>query len=151
MEPQVIRVWTDGACVGNPGPGGWAYTAHFGELRRTKSGSTPATTNNRMELTAAIEALRSLKRRDLPAVIYSDSKYLVDGVSQYLSAWMARGWRKSDGKPVLNVDLWQELSGLLEERTSDAVIQFVWVKGHSGVRENELVDRLAERSARKAR
>lgn len=151
MNDNTVRIWTDGACIGNPGPGGWGYLKSFGEKTRRGSGLVcGSTTSNQMELIAVIQAIRSLKRPDLPAVIYSDSKYVVDGVNLCLSGWMANGWYKSKGDPVMNVDLWKALQALLVARLPGAEITFVWVKGHAGCLENEEADRLANLQARKA-
>jgi ribonuclease HI len=146
-----VRIWTAGACIPNPGPGGWAYFARLGDRERTGKGHHEQTTCSRMQMTAAVEALRSLKLKDIPAVVYSDSQMLVKGMNEWLSGWIARGWRRSDGKPVLNADLWQELSGLVEEREPAAAIRFSWISGRAEEAENELVHDLAERRARSVR
>lgn len=138
-----ITVHTDGACEGNPGPGGWAAIFSNGgaEIARA-SGKDAKTTNNRMELKAAIEALKLLA--DAPGMaitVHSDSQYVTKGVNDYLAGWKRNGWLKADKKPVLNVEMWQELDALIEARTVKAV--FVWVKGHAGNRWNEEADQLA--------
>ena len=134
----MIEIYTDGACRGNPGPGGWAALLLQGEHEREISGAEPLTTNNRMELTAVIRALEALKR-PVEARVYTDSEYVRRGVSEWLTAWKARGWRTADRKPVKNQDLWQRL----DELNAGHRIEWRWVRGHSGVPDNERVDRLA--------
>ena len=135
---QVI-IYTDGACSGNPGPGGWGVILRYRGTEKELSGGAPETTNNRMELTAVIEALKALKR-ECDVVIHTDSRYVMDGVQQWLPNWKQNGWRTSNKKsPVKNVDLWQELDSLLQKHT----IRWIWVKGHNGHEENERVDKLA--------
>ena len=133
-----VEIFTDGACSGNPGPGGWGCLLRYRGQEKTLSGGNPQTTNNRMELTAVIEGLKHLKE---PCVIHlsTDSKYVMDGVTQYLENWIQNGWKKSNKKPVLNTDLWQELVQELERHK----INWNWVKGHAGHPENERVDALA--------
>jgi ribonuclease HI len=133
-----IEIYTDGACRGNPGPGGWAALLRMGEREREISGAEPHTTNNRMELTAVIRALQALKR-PVQARVYTDSEYVRRGISEWLPAWKARGWRTADRKPVKNQDLWQQL----EELARNHRIEWHWVPGHAGVPDNERVDRLA--------
>jgi ribonuclease HI len=133
-----IEIYTDGACRGNPGPGGWAATLQLGAHFRELSGAEPATTNNRMELTAVIEALAALKRESAVR-IYTDSEYVRRGITEWLKAWKARDWRTADKKPVKNRDLWERLDTLAARHD----IEWHWVKGHSGVPGNERVDRLA--------
>jgi ribonuclease HI len=135
--PHVL-IYTDGACRGNPGPGGWAALLVCGAERREISGSEAATTNNRMELSAAIGGLGALKRR-CAVKLYTDSKYVLQGATEWLPNWKARGWRTAAGEPVKNQDLWQHLDSALN--TQD--IEWHWVKGHSGHEENESVDQLA--------
>ncbi len=134
----MIEVYTDGACRGNPGPGGWAAVVRDADGSRELTGFDPSTTNNRMELTAAIEALATLPP-DSQVRVLSDSKYVIDGITNWCSAWIRRGWRKSDGKPVLNRELWQRLI----EETSRMKVDWRWVEGHSGQEENERCDLLA--------
>ena len=134
----MIEIYTDGACRGNPGPGGWAALLRKGEHEREISGAEPHTTNNRMELTAVIRALEALKR-PVRARVYTDSEYVRRGVSEWLPAWKARGWRTAERKPVKNQDLWQRL----DELNAGHRIEWRWVRGHSGVPDNERVDRLA--------
>lgn len=133
-----VQLFTDGACSGNPGPGGWAALLRYQTIERELSGGLPQTTNNRMELTAVIEGLKCLKEK-CHITLYTDSKYVLDGVTNYLPLWQENGWKKSNKKPVLNMDLWQELSELLPRHQID----WVWVKGHAGHAENERVDTLA--------
>ena len=133
-----IEIYTDGACRGNPGPGGWAALLRMGDHEREISGAETLTTNNRMELTAVIRALQALKR-PVQARVYTDSEYVRRGISEWLPAWKARGWRTADRKPVKNQDLWQQL----EELARNHRIEWHWVPGHAGVPDNERVDRLA--------
>ena len=136
-EPHVV-IHTDGACSGNPGPGGWGAILAFGDRRRELKGGEPHTTNNRMELMAAIAALEALKRPCL-VDLHTDSQYLRDGITKWLPAWKARGWRTADKKPVKNQDLWERLEKALATHTID----WRWVKGHAGHAENERADQLA--------
>lgn len=134
-----IDIYTDGACRGNPGPGGWGAILVAGELEKELSGGEPSTTNNRMELSAAIAALSALKY-PCEVTLTSDSKYLTDALNKgWLDSWRARGWKKSDKSAVLNVDLWEELCRLLEVHK----VTFVWVHGHAGHPYNERCDALA--------
>jgi len=134
----VIDIYTDGACRGNPGPGGWAALLKMGEHERELSGAEAFTTNNRMELTAVIRALEALKR-PVRARVYTDSEYVRRGITEWLSAWKSRGWRTADRKAVKNQDLWQRL----DELNAIHRIAWHWVPGHAGVPGNERVDRLA--------
>jgi ribonuclease HI len=134
----VIEVYTDGACRGNPGPGGWAALLMMGEHEREISGAEAHTTNNRMELTAVIRALEALKR-SVELRLYTDSEYVRRGITEWLPGWKARGWRTAERKPVKNQDLWQRL----EELAAGHRIDWRWVRGHAGVPGNERVDRLA--------
>ena len=146
-----VEIFTDGACSGNPGPGGWGAILRFGGHELELSGGEPQTTNNRMELTGVIEALRRLKE-PCEVVLTSDSRYVCDAVSKgWAENWRRRGWRKADGSPALNRDLWEEL---LKELARHSVT-FRWIRGHAGHEENERCDRLAvaasqEQKARKA-
>ena len=134
-----VELFTDGACSGNPGPGGWGAILRYKGAEKELSGGEESTTNNRMELTAAIEGLSALKE-PCQVTLYSDSKYLVDAITKgWAVGWRSRGWRKADKQPALNVDLWQRLLDLLEQHE----VTFVWVKGHAGHPENERCDRLA--------
>jgi ribonuclease HI len=136
-----VDIYTDGACRGNPGPGGWAALLLFGEHERELSGAEAATTNNRMELTAVIRALEALKR-PVQGRLYTDSQYVRKGILEWLPNWKARGWKTADKKPVKNQDLWETLDVLA--RTHD--LEWHWVKGHSGNEGNERVDALANRA-----
>jgi len=133
-----VEAFTDGACRGNPGPGGWGVVLRSGEVVKELSGGEPATTNNRMELRAAIEALTALKVRCRVA-LYTDSVYVRSGITEWLPAWRARGWRTADRKPVKNKDLWEALAALAEQHD----VSWHWVKGHAGHPENERADALA--------
>jgi len=133
-----VIVFTDGACSGNPGPGGWAALLRYQGHEKELSGYDPDTTNNRMELMAVIEGLRALKRFSNVCVV-TDSRYVADGVVQWLPGWKARGWRRADKQPIKNLDLWQILDTLVAAHT----IRWQWVRGHSGHPENERVDQLA--------
>lgn len=149
---STIIIFTDGACPGNPGPGGWAFTKTFdGKTIPRRGHVCGQTTNNQMELVAVIQALRSLTRPDIPAAIYSDSKYVVNGVNLYLNGWVARDWRKSGDGQVLNVELWKALKRLLDARPPGSPVTFTWVEGHSGCAGNDEVDRLATAEAAKAK
>ena len=133
-----VVIYTDGACSGNPGPGGWGAILMFGEHRREIKGGDADTTNNRMELIAAIEALEALKR---PCTIdlWTDSTYVRQGITQWINGWKKNGWRTASKKPVKNVDLWQRL----EEARARHDVNWHWVKGHAGHPENERADELA--------
>ena len=134
-----VFIYTDGACRGNPGPGGWGAILVYGEHKREMSGGEAMTTNNRMELIAAIEALAAL-RRPCEVTLTTDSKYLCDGISKgWAASWRAKGWKKSDGKPALNPDLWERLLNLIDVHK----VELVWVKGHAGHEYNERCDALA--------
>lgn len=133
-----ITIYTDGACRGNPGPGGWGVLMIAGERQRTLNGAEPETTNNRMELTAAIEALDALKRRS-SIDLYTDSQYLRKGVLEWMANWKRRNWQTASRKPVKNRDLWERLDQQLGEHD----IGWHWVKGHSGDPGNERADQLA--------
>lgn len=133
-----VDLYTDGACSGNPGPGGWGFLLRYGTHEKEMSGYSPATTNNRMELQAVIEGLSILKTR-CAVTIHTDSKYVMDGVTQYLRQWKMRGWKTADKKDVKNIDLWEKLDELLPRHQID----WEWVRGHSGHPENERVDALA--------
>jgi len=135
---KTVEIYTDGSCLGNPGPGGWAATLEYGEHLRELSGAEAQTTNNRMELTAVIRALEALKR-GVSARVHTDSEYVVRGINEWLPNWKARGWRTADRKPVKNQDLWEQLDAAAARHD----IEWKWVKGHSGVPGNERVDALA--------
>jgi ribonuclease HI len=133
-----LVIHTDGACRGNPGPGGWGVLLVWNGTHKELSGSEPATTNNRMELTAAIMGLAALKRPTALS-LQTDSQYVIKGITEWLPSWKARGWRTADRKPVKNQDLWERLDQVAGPHT----IQWIWVKGHSGDHGNERVDELA--------
>jgi ribonuclease HI len=135
-----VQIWADGACRGNPGPGGWGVWLKSGAHEKELFGGEPHTTNNRMELTAVIQALTSLKRR-CRVTLHTDSVYVKDGITSWIHGWKARGWRTADGKPVKNIDLWQRLDEL--NRSHD--VHWRWVKGHAGDVGNERADALANR------
>ena len=137
-ETTRITIWTDGACSGNPGPGGWAAILVMGDASKELNGGAPETTNNRMELMAAISALEALKRRSF-VDLNTDSKYVKDGVTNWIHGWKARGWRTADKKPVKNVDLWQRL----DTARSGHDVTWHWVRGHAGNTMNERADELA--------
>jgi ribonuclease HI len=133
-----VEIFTDGACSGNPGPGGWAAILRAGVHEKEISGGEAATTNNRMEITAAIRALQTLKKPSM-VTLYTDSRYLLDGATLWLKRWKTNGWKTADRKPVKNADLWQEL----ETASAPHQISWRWVEGHSGHLENERADALA--------
>jgi ribonuclease HI len=135
---SIVEIYTDGACRGNPGPGGWAALLSFGGIEKELAGAEVLTTNNRMELTAVIRALEALKKPS-EVRVFTDSEYVRKGITEWVKGWKARGWKTSDRKPVKNQDLWERL----DELAAGHQIQWQWVKGHSGVPGNERVDRLA--------
>ena len=143
-----LKIYTDGGCSGNPGPGGWAYimvldTFQGNKIAAREMGSEKATTNNRMELTAVISALRALKTLvNFPrkAAVFTDSQYVQKGITEWISNWKRNSWRTSDKKPVKNQDLWMELDSL----TGEFQLKWEWVKGHSGIEYNELCDRMTQ-------
>jgi ribonuclease HI len=136
--PATIEIWTDGACRGNPGPGGWGALMRSGSHVRELHGGERDTTNNRMELTAVIEALAAVKRTG-HVVIHTDSQYVKLGITEWMAQWKRRGWKTSDNKPVKNLDLWQRLSELAAAHRVD----WRWVRGHAGDQGNERADALA--------
>jgi ribonuclease HI len=138
-----VEIFTDGACKGNPGPGGWGALIRSGEKEKELSGGENPTTNNRMELMAAIRALQALKR-PCRVTLTTDSNYVRDGITKWIHGWQKNGWRTADRKPVKNADLWQELI----EAVAPHRIDWRWVKGHAGHAENERVDKLACDAAR---
>ena len=140
-DKKLIEVFTDGACSGNPGPGGWGAILRYGETERELSGGDPATTNNRMEMMAAIAALEALKRSS-QVKLHTDSQYVKNGITQWIHNWKRSGWKTADKKPVKNVDLWQRLEAALAPHKVD----WVWVKGHAGHAENERADELARQA-----
>ncbi len=142
--PRDVEIYVDGACSGNPGPGGWAYLLRTEDNEMSDSGGEPSTTNQRMELTAAIRALEALESQS-NVRLYSDSQYLIQGMTEWINGWIANGWRTAGRKPVANRDLWEQLIGLTRENlwNEHHEVQWIQVPGHAGNRENELVDRLA--------
>lgn len=144
--PKAVDIFTDGACSGNPGPGGWGAILRFGAVEKELCGGEPATTNNRMELTAAIMALEALKR-PVTVRLYTDSEYVKNGITQWIHGWKAKGWKTADKKPVKNMDLWQRL----DEARQRHAIEFHWVRGHAGHPENERADALARQGLEEAR
>jgi len=138
MAADEIEMYADGACRGNPGPGGWGVLLRAGGRERTLHGGEASTTNNRMELTAVIRGLEALKRR-CRVQIYTDSQYVQKGITQWIHDWKRRGWRTADKKPVKNVDLWQRLDAL----AGDHAVTWHWVRGHAGHEGNERADALA--------
>jgi ribonuclease HI len=137
-SPEQVEIHTDGACSGNPGPGGWAAILRWGEHERELAGGERHTTNNRMELMAAINALEALKR-PMQVELFTDSQYLRQGVTEWLAGWKARGWRTADKKPVKNQDLWERL----DEARRPHTVDWRWLKGHAGHPLNERADQLA--------
>ena len=138
MSQPRVDIFTDGACSGNPGPGGWAAILRAGKHERELSGGERATTNNRMELTAVIRALEALKKPSA-AVVHTDSRYVMDGATKWMKNWKKNGWRTADKKPVKNEELWRAL----EEASARHTISWRWVRGHDGHPENERADALA--------
>lgn len=140
-----VDMYTDGACSGNPGPGGYGTILRSGTYEKELSGGDSDTTNNRMEMTAVIEGFKALKM-PCKVVLYTDSKYVADGISKgWAKNWRAKGWKKSDGKPALNIDLWEELLNLIEQHE----LKIIWLKGHAGHPENERCDSLAVAQSQK--
>jgi ribonuclease HI len=137
-EPSAVEIFTDGACRGNPGPGGWAAILRYRGVEKELTGYDPDTTNNRMEMMAAIGGLEALKR-PCRVRLYSDSQYLRDGITKWINGWKRRGWRTADKQPVKNVDLWQRL----DAASARHVVTWEWVRGHAGHPENERADALA--------
>ena len=134
-----VEIYTDGACSGNPGPGGWGAVLIYNGVEKQLSGSEKETTNNRMELSAVITALKALKE-PCNVTLTTDSKYVCDAINKgWLTSWEKNSWKKADKKPVLNIDLWQELLPLLDKHR----VEFIWVKGHNGHKYNEICDKLA--------
>ena len=140
MSEQVVEIFSDGACRGNPGPGGWGALLRLDGEERELWGGEPATTNNRMELTAVIRALEALERPSR-ARVFTDSQYVQKGISEWVRDWKRRGWRTADKKPVKNIDLWKRLDELAAQHD----VEWHWVKGHAGHPENERADQLANR------
>jgi ribonuclease HI len=137
-QSELVVIYADGACKGNPGPGGWGAWISMGGHSKELCGGEPATTNNRMELMAVIRALQALKRA-CDVKVYTDSVYVQKGMTEWIGAWKKRGWRTADKKPVKNDDLWQELDAIAQQHT----VEWLWVKGHAGDAGNERADALA--------
>jgi len=146
MNDEIIDIYTDGACSGNPGPGGWGALLRIGSHEKELFGGEAATTNNRMELTAVIEALRALTR-PVQARVHTDSQYVQKGISEWIFGWKRRGWKTADKQPVKNVDLWQAL----DEQAARHKVEWHWVRGHAGHVENERADALARRGVEQVR
>ena len=145
-NPKIVEIFTDGACSGNPGPGGWGAILRYDGVEKELSGGDAATTNNRMEMMAAICALEALTK---PSVVrlYTDSKYVQQGISEWMPQWVRRGWKTADKKPVKNADLWQRLQAAKDPHK----VEFIWVRGHDGHPENERADMLAVAAIEKFR
>lgn len=146
MSKPLVQIYTDGSCLNNPGPGGWAALMRYNMTEKMFSGGRYDTTNNQMELQAVISGL-SVLTKACKVELYTDSKYVIDGYTRWLDGWKQRGWKKSNKKPVLNKELWEEL----DEKAQIHSINWHWVKGHSGHAENERVDQLARLEAEKIR
>ena len=142
MSDDVVEIYSDGSCLGNPGPGGWGALLRWRGHEREMSGSEAETTNNRMELTAAIEALKA-KKKPSKVILTTDSRYVIQGINEWMPNWVARGWKTANKQPVKNQDLWQAL----HQQVQNHDIQWQWVKGHDGHDENERVDDLARLAA----
>jgi ribonuclease HI len=145
MSGKLVEIFTDGACQGNPGPGGWGAILRYDGREREICGGEPATTNNRMEMMAAIQAIEALKR-PVPVRLHTDSQYLRDGITKWIHGWKKRGWVTATKTPVKNVDLWQRLEAALAAHQ----VEWVWVRGHAGHPENERADALARRGLKEA-
>ncbi|MEO5367837.1 MAG: ribonuclease HI [Magnetococcus sp. WYHC-3] len=143
---RVVEIFSDGACSGNPGPGGWGALLRWGEHEKQLMGYAPLTTNNRMELLAVIHALEGLKR-PCQVIVTTDSSYVKDGMTRWIGGWRARGWKKKDGEPVANTDLWRRLDAICQRHG----VQWRWVRGHDGHPENEQADRLAREAIKAGR
>ena len=141
MSDQIVEIFTDGACSGNPGPGGWGAVLRYGAVEKELSGGEPQTTNNRMEMMAAIMALESLTRPSR-VKLTTDSQYVKDGLTKWLPGWIKKGWKTADNKPVKNVDLWQRLQAAMQGHQ----VELHWVRGHNGHPENERCDALARQA-----
>ena len=146
QNDEAVEIWTDGACKGNPGPGGWGVLLKMGAIEKTLHGGEPLTTNNRMEMLAVIEALGALKR-PCKVLLHVDSQYVMKGMTVWIHSWKQRGWRNADKKPVKNADLWQRM----DEEVAKHTITWKWVKGHAGDPGNERADLLANRGVDEAR
>ena len=142
MSDDIVEIYSDGSCLGNPGPGGWGVLLRWRGIERELSGGERDTTNNRMELRAAIEALNALKKPS-QVVLTTDSRYVIQGINEWMAGWVARGWKTASKQPVKNQDLWQALHSAIQPHN----ITWQWVKGHAGHDENERVDTLARNEA----
>ena len=142
MSDDIVEIYSDGSCLGNPGPGGWGVLLRWRGIERELSGGEQDTTNNRMELRAAIEALNTLKKPS-QVVLTTDSRYVIQGINEWMAGWVARGWKTASKQPVKNQDLWQALHSAIQPHD----ITWQWVKGHAGHDENERVDTLARNEA----
>ncbi len=138
---KTVEIFSDGACRGNPGPGGWGVLLRYGKNERSLCGAEQDTTNNRMELTAALEGLKSLKE-PCSVILTTDSQYLRKGITEWIISWKAKGWKTSARQPVKNQDLWQAIDEIAQQHN----IEWHWVKGHTGHRENEIADQLANQA-----
>lgn len=136
---MTITIYTDGACSGNPGPGGWGAILQWNDHEKELSGGEKETTNNRMEMMAVIQGLQALKKDRAEVTLYTDSKYVLQGATEWLEGWKARGWKGANKKPVKNQDLWEQIDSLIQQHS----VKFIWVKGHAGHEMNERVDKLA--------
>lgn len=145
-QAVTVDIFTDGACSGNPGPGGWGAVLRYGTVEKDLHGGEPDTTNNRMEMLAAIKALEALKR-GVSVRLYTDSTYLRDGITKWIHNWKRNGWKTAGRKPVKNVDLWQRLDQALQRHE----VEWHWVKGHAGHPENERADELARKGVEEVR
>jgi ribonuclease HI len=145
MTANIVEIYTDGACRGNPGPGGWAASLRYRDTQKDLYGAESSTTNNRMELMAVIKGLEALNR-PCQVKIYTDSKYVLEGMTKWLPGWKQRGWKTAAKKPVKNVELWQRLDAAVSRISAEASVDWEWVKGHSGIDGNEHVDALANRA-----
>ena len=145
-DQKIVELFTDGACLGNPGPGGWAALLRFKGIEKELAGGEKLTTNNRMEMLAVIEGLKALTR-GCKVEVFTDSQYVQKGITQWIHSWKKRGWRTADKQPVKNADLWQALDAARTEHE----VTWTWVRGHAGHAENERVDQLARAEAEKFR
>ncbi len=139
LQSNKIEIYSDGACSGNPGAGGWGAVLLYKQHQKEIYGHEKDTTNNRMELRAVIEALKTIKKSDCEIIVYTDSKYVQTGISEWIHNWKKNGWKNASKKPIKNVDLWQDL----DQQASKHNIKWMWVKGHNGNKYNEIADQLA--------
>ena len=147
-KENILTIYTDGACSGNPGPGGWGVLLQYGDKEKTLKGGDPSTTNNRMEMTAAIKAIEAINETYTGEIIlWTDSTYVMKGITEWIHGWKKKNWVKSDKKPVINTDLWKVLDNLNSQKN----IQWNWVKGHAGVEGNERADELARQGLEEIR